>query len=94
MAGKGAPEGNQYAKKKNTGHKIGMYLSAEDLQLLRFVQEKHGQDTSDAACYDLARKAAKMGINMLLRPEYYEIATRKVVNALEFHQGDEELSNS
>lgn len=78
MAGTGAPEGNQYAKKEMTGHKIGLYLSVEDMQILRFVQEKYGQDTSDTACVNLARKAAKMGINMLLLSEYYEIATKRV----------------
>lgn len=79
MADRGAPNGNKNAKKEAAGRKLVVYLSADDLQLLRYVQEKYEGDTSDAACLDLARKAAKCGINNLLNPEYYEVATKRVL---------------
>ena len=79
MTDRGAPKGNKNAKKEATGRKLVVYLSADDLQLLRYVQEKYEGDTSDAACLDLARKAAKCGINNLLNPEYYETATKRVL---------------
>ena len=72
MAGKGAPEGNQYAKKEDTGRTISLYLSAEDMKLLHYVLEQHHLDSSDAACVVLARQAAKSGINSLLLPRKYQ----------------------
>lgn len=77
---KGAPKGNTNARKETTGRRLVVYLTADELSLLRYVQEKHEGDTSDSACLDLARKAAKAGINNLLNPEYYEIATKRVLN--------------
>jgi hypothetical protein len=80
MADRGAPQGNQNARKETTGHRLVIYLSAEDIKLLRFVLEKHGhEDTSDAACDELARSAAKMGVNLLLQPDKYELATKRVI---------------
>lgn len=81
MADRGAPTGNKNAKKEATGRRLIVYLTADDLQLLRYVLQKYGHDdVSDAACLDLARKAAKAGINNLLNPEYYEVATKRLVN--------------
>lgn len=80
MADRGAPKGNQNARKETAGRKLVVYLTAEDIKLLRFILEKHGhEDLSDAACNELARSAAKMGINLLLNPEYYETATKRVL---------------
>lgn len=80
MAGKGAPTGNKNAKKEATGRRLVVYLSADDLSLLRYVLQKYGhEDFSDTACLDLARKAAKTGINNLLNPEYYQSATRRLL---------------
>lgn len=80
MAGKGAPAGNTNAKKETTGRRLVVYLTADDIQLLRYVLEKYGHDDlSDSACLDLARKAAKAGINNLLNPEYYEVATKRLI---------------
>jgi hypothetical protein len=76
---KGAPQGNQNARKEATGRRLVVYLTADELSLLRYVQEKYEGDTSEAACMDLARKAAKLGINNLLNPEYYQSATRRVL---------------
>jgi hypothetical protein len=92
---KGAPQGNQNARKEATGRRLVVYLTADDLSLLRYVQEKYEGDTSDAACMDLARKAAKCGINNLLNPEYYEVATRRVLkerkNAMQAQQRAQEI---
>jgi len=44
MAGTGAPEGNQYAKKGDTGKTISLYLKAEDMALLRLVLQQHEKD--------------------------------------------------
>ncbi len=72
MSGKGAPKGNKYAAKESTGKPLTLYLTSEDMELLRIVQTQHNQDTSDKACRKLARKAAKSGINALLLPHRYD----------------------
>ena len=70
MAGKGAPKGNQYASHAGgTGKTISLYLSAEDMKLLRLVLTDYHKETSDAACIKLAKQAAKAGINRLLLPK-------------------------
>ncbi len=75
MSGKGAPEGNQYAvKSSGAGKTISLYLTSEDFELLRFVLARNGHDTSDTSCIELAKKAGKMGINLLLKDEYYRKA--------------------
>jgi hypothetical protein len=74
MVGKGAPKGNKYAQKERTGKTISLYLSAEDMDLLRLVQTQHHADTSDEACVTLAKKAAKSGVNALLLPHRYKDA--------------------
>jgi hypothetical protein len=68
MAGKGAPEGNTYAKKEDTGKPLTLYLKAEDMELLRVVLQQSGKEPTDKECRKLARKAAHAGINRLLLP--------------------------
>ncbi|MEO6891586.1 MAG: hypothetical protein ABI324_21570 [Ktedonobacteraceae bacterium] len=73
MPNKGAPAGNSYAK-KGRGHTITLYLKSEDMDLLRYVQQVHNLPDDDAACIDLARKAAKRGVNALLVDDRYQEA--------------------
>ncbi len=68
MAGKGAPEGNRYAAKGDTGRTISLYLKAEDVALLRLVLEQNGKKPTDQNCVELAKRAALAGINRLLLP--------------------------
>ena len=66
MAGKGAPEGNQYAKKEEKGRTISLYLSGDDFALIRQILQDRGEDSSDEKCIELAKMAAKSGIYQLL----------------------------
>lgn len=66
--GKGAPEGNTYAKKGDTGRTISLYLKSEDMALLRIVLQQRGKEPTDQECIDLAKKSAHAGINRLLLP--------------------------
>ncbi len=68
MAGTGAPEGNTYAKKADTGKTISLYIKAEDMALLRMILQQYGQEPTDQNCVDLAKKAAITGIYRLLLP--------------------------
>jgi hypothetical protein len=77
---KGAPQGNQNARKEETGCKLTIYLTIEDLRQLRYILQKYGhEDVSIEACKTLARSGAKMGINLLLQPDKYELATKRVI---------------
>lgn len=67
MTGKGAPEGNQYAKKsEERGRTISLYLAGEDFALIRQILLDRGDDSSDEKCIELARIAAKSGIYQLV----------------------------
>src|SRR6266550_2225774 len=68
MAGSGAPEGNTYAKKADTGKTISLYIKADDMTLLRLVLQQYGQEPTDQNCIELAKKAALTGIYRLLSP--------------------------
>lgn len=68
----GAKQGNQNARKVVTGKAFTTYLSAEDMELLRAVLQRHDMPDNDNECVKLARKAAKTGINRLLLPDEYE----------------------
>lgn len=66
MTGKGAPQGNQYARKGDTGKTISLYLSGDDMTIIRQILVDRGEDASDAACVSLAKKAAKSGVYQLV----------------------------
>lgn len=66
MAGTGAPKGNQYAKKGDTGRTISLYLSGEDMAIIRQILEDRGEDSSDQKCIEMAKMAAKSGIYQLV----------------------------
>ena len=66
MTGKGAPEGNQYAKKEDRGRTISLYVSGEDFTLIRQILQSHGLPSEDADCIKYAKKAALSGIHQLV----------------------------
>ncbi len=68
MSGTGAPEGNQYAKKADTGKTISLYIKAEDMALLRLILQQYGQEPTSQNCIEQAKKAALSGIYRLLLP--------------------------
>ena len=89
MAGKGAPEGNQYAKKsEEKGRTISLYLAGDDFALIRQILQDRGEDSSDEKCIELARMAAKSGIYQLVIAKKSEgdqslgVAMRETVDKL------------
>lgn len=66
MAGKGAPHGNQYAKKESAGRTISLYLSGEDLAIIRQILQDRGEDASEQACVKIAKQAAMSGVYQLV----------------------------
>lgn len=78
MAGKGAPHGNQYAKKEDRGKTISLYVSGEDMALIRQILEAHDLPSSDADCVKLAKKAATSGIYQLVLAKKSELQQLQV----------------
>lgn len=60
MAGKGAPEGNQYAAKEGEGAGISIYLSLRDIAFLQKMLQDHGENPEQWRKF--ARRYAKQGI--------------------------------
>lgn len=73
MTGKGAPRGNQYAKKEDRGRTISLYVSGDDISLIRMVLQAHNQPSSDADCIKMAKKAATSGIHQLVLAKKSEL---------------------
>ncbi len=48
------------------GKNFSLYISDEDMALLRRILAERGEDSSDVACIELARMAAKSGIYQLV----------------------------
>lgn len=88
MAGKGAPEGNQYAKKEEKGRTISLYLAGDDFALIRQILQDRGEDSSDEKCVELAKMAAKSGVYQLViakkseNDQSLEAAMRETVDRL------------
>ena len=59
MAGKGAPEGNQYAKKEAAGRTIGLYMTGEELGILTFLLVEQNKEVTQKAIDMLARSIFK-----------------------------------
>lgn len=88
MTGKGAPQGNQYACKEDTGRTISLYLSGDDIAIIRQILQDRGEDASDKSCVRIAKQAAKSGIYQLViakksdgKPEL-EAAMKETVDKL------------
>jgi hypothetical protein len=62
MAGKGAPEGNQYAKKDAPGRTIGLYITSEEYTLLQNMLSHQGTEINNKNADALARTLFKQAV--------------------------------
>lgn len=69
MAGKGAPEKNQYAKKEKKGRTIGLYITPEELTILENSLSSQGKSTEQLEIDRYARSVFKDAVKKIQQEE-------------------------